>query len=123
MSWIQRGAAKKSAASGSMLRVLSLRQRVARESPLVATHVAGDLNVLGDIPYRFFGYSKQWHCTNNSEFPSLINSKFPLSHQRSWQGFNLSFALSTKVISKLRTKASPMGVETTSENRENVWRS
>ena len=108
MSWIQRGAAKKSAASGSMLRVLSLRQRVARESPLVATHVAGDLNVLGDIPYRFFGYSKQWNCTNDSGFLSLIKFKFPLPHHRSWKDFHLSFALGKKVISEFGTKASLM---------------
>ena len=65
-----------------MLIVLALRQRVIRVSLLVAAHVAGDLNVLGDIPSRSFGYSKQWHCTNDSEFLSFINSKFPLPHQR-----------------------------------------
>ena len=108
MLWTQRGAAKKSAAAGRLLRVLALRKQVRRVSPLVDAHVAGDLNVLGDIPSRLFGYSKQWHCTNHSEFISLINFKFPLPHQRSWRGFSLSFALSTIVISDLGTKASPM---------------
>ena len=75
----------------------------------MAANVEGDLNVLGDIPSRSFGYSKQWHCTNDSEFLSLINSKFSLPYQRSCQGFLLSFALSTKVISNLERKASPMG--------------
>ena len=93
MLWTQRGAAKKSAAAGRLLRVLALRKQVRRVSPLVDAHVAGDLNVLGDIPSRLFGYSKQWHCTNHSEFISLINFKFPLPHQRSWRGFSLSFAL------------------------------
>ena len=59
VSWTQRGAAKKSAAAGSLLRFLALRQRVARSSPLVAAHVSGDLNVIGNIPSRSFGYSKQ----------------------------------------------------------------
>ena len=59
LSWTQRGAAKTSAAVGCLLRVLALQQLVARVSPLVAAHVTGDLNVLGDIPYRSFGYSKQ----------------------------------------------------------------
>ena len=81
---------------------------MARASPLVAAHIAVDLNVLGNIPSHLFGYSKKWHCTNDSEFLSLINSKFPLPHQRSWQGLRLSFALSTKFISKLGTKESPM---------------
>ena len=74
---------KKSAAAGRLLRVLALRQLVARAPPLVAAHVAGDLNVLGNIPSCSFGYSKQWHCTNDSEFLFLINSKLPLPHQSS----------------------------------------
>ena len=83
VSWTQRGVSKNSTAAGHLLRVSDLWQRVARASPLVAAHVAGDLNVLGDILSRSFGYSKQWHCTNDYEFLSLISSKFPLPHQRS----------------------------------------
>ena len=105
---IKRGG-KKTASAGRLIRVLALQQRVARASLLVALHVAGDLNVLGGISSRSFGYSKQWHFTNDYEFLSLINSKFPLPHQRSWQGFRLAFVFSTKVISKLGTKAFPMG--------------
>ena len=56
--WTQMGARKKSSATGRLLIVLVLRQQVARASPLVATHVAGDLHVFGDIPSRSFGYSK-----------------------------------------------------------------
>ena len=96
------------AAGGHLLRVLALRQRVERVSPLVSVHVAGDLNVLGNIPSTSFGYSKQWHCTNNYKFIFLINPKFPLPRLRSWQGFRLSFKLSMKFISGLGTKASPM---------------
>ena len=59
VSWTQRVAAKKSAASGRMIIALALRQRVVRTPSLVAAHVAGDLIVLGDIPYCLFGYSKQ----------------------------------------------------------------
>ena len=87
VTWIKRGAAKKSAASGRLLRILYLRQRVARVSLLVAAHVGGDLNVPGDIPYFSFGYSKQWYCTKYYEFISLINYQLPLPHHRSWQGF------------------------------------
>ena len=65
--------------------------------------------MLGDTSSLSFGYSKEWHCTNNYEFLSLINSKFLLNHKCSWQGFRLSFALITKVISNLGTKASLMG--------------
>ena len=72
--------------------------------------------MLGDIPSLSFGYSKQWNCTNDTEFLSLINSKSPIIHQRSWQGFRLSFTLGTKVISKLGTKEYPMG------ERNRLWR-
>ena len=54
--WTQRGVAKNSAAAGRLLRVLALWKRVERASPLVAAHVAGDLNVIGDIPSCSFGF-------------------------------------------------------------------
>ena len=109
VSWTKRGAAKKSTASGRLLRVLALRQQVTRVSPFVDAHEAGYLNVLGDIPSQSFGYPKQWHCTNDSEFLSLINPKFPLPRQRPWQGSRISFTLSTKVISELGTNSYPIG--------------
>ena len=107
--WKQRGAAKNSAEAGRLLRVLALQKRVARASLLVAEYVEGELNVLGDIPSLSFVYSKTWNFTNDSRFLSLINYQLPLPHQSSWQGFLFSFTLSTKVISKLGTRASPMG--------------
>ena len=76
--WIQREAEKKSAAAGRLLRVLALRKQVARASPLVAAYVEGDLNVLGKIPSRSFGFSIQWNYTNDSEFLLRMNYKFPL---------------------------------------------
>ena len=105
----KRGAAKKSTEAGRLLRVLALWKQVEKESLLVAAHVARDLYFLGYIPFSYFGYSKQWHRTNDYEFISLINSKFPLLHQRSWQGLLLYFALITNVIYDLGTKAYPMG--------------
>ena len=57
----QRGAAKKSAAEGQLIRVLTLLKLVARASVLVAVHVVGELNVLGNISYCSFEYCKQWH--------------------------------------------------------------
>ena len=108
VSWTQRAATKNSAAAGRLLRVLALRKRVTRASPLAATHVSGDVNVLGNIPSCSFGYSKQWHCSNNSEFLSLIHSKLLLPHQCSWKVFRHSFALGTKIISELGKKVSPI---------------
>ena len=75
----------------------------------MATHLVGDLNVIGDIPYSSFDYFRQLHCTKDSVFLSPINFKYQLPHQRSWQGLRLSFALNTKVISEFGIKAFPMG--------------
>ena len=108
VSWTQRGR-EKSAVAGRLLRVLTLRKLVERESLSVAAHVLGDLNVTGDIPPCSFGYSKQWHRTNDYEFLSIINYKLPLPHQRYWQGFILSFTLIMKVISELGKNESLMG--------------
>ena len=104
-----KGGEKRSAAAGHLLRILVLRKLVARASPLVHAYMEGYLNVIGDITCCSFGYYKQRNCTNDPEFLSLINSKFLLPHQRSWQGLRLSFVLSTKVISELGKKASTMG--------------
>ena len=79
VSWIQRGMKNNSAAAGRLIRVLALQKQVSRASLLVVVHVAGHLNVLGNIPYCSFGYSKQWHCTNDSEFIFLINYHFLIS--------------------------------------------
>ena len=48
--WAQRGEEKNYEAAGRLLRVLSLQQKVERASLLVDAYVAGDLNVIGDIP-------------------------------------------------------------------------
>ena len=109
VSWTQRGGSENSAAEGRLLKALDLRKRVSIASPLVPAHVAGDLNVFGDTPSCSFGYSKQWNCTNDYEFISLINSRISLPNQSYWQGFCLYFVLSTKVIPELGIKAYPMG--------------
>ena len=99
--WTKMGAANKPSSERRILRSPALQQQVARASPLVSDHVTGELNVLGEIPSHSFGYYKQWNCTNDSKFLSLINYQFPLPHQRSCKGLRLSFALSTKVISDI----------------------
>ena len=72
--WTKKGGRKKSSAKGRLIRVLALRQRLAKSSPLLDVHVAADMNMIGDISSCSFGCSKQWYCTNDSEFLSLINS-------------------------------------------------
>ena len=47
VSWTQREEVKTLTVAGRLIKVLALRKRVERTPPLVAAHVAGDLNVLG----------------------------------------------------------------------------
>ena len=109
VTWTQRGAAIKSAAAECLLRVLSIQKQITIASSLIDAHVTGDMNVLGYITSCSFGYSKQWHCTNDFGFISHINSQLPLFHQCSWKGFHICFVLGIKVISEWGTKASPIG--------------
>ena len=54
VAWQGRGASKRSAVANRLLRILAVRQRVNRASPLVTRHLAGIRNHLGDIPSRSF---------------------------------------------------------------------
>ena len=91
-----------------LLRVLAVRLRVNRASPLVTKHMAGKQNHLGDIPSQSFGFKAEWHHPADREFLSFFNQTFPLPNQLSWTGFRLRSAVVTKVMSELLTQASPM---------------
>ena len=55
VAWQGRGASKRSRVANRLLRVMAIRLRKKRASPLVTRHLAGDRNQLGDIPSRSFG--------------------------------------------------------------------
>ena len=108
VAWQMRGASKRSAKANRLLRVLAIRLRVNRASPLVTRHLAGDRNALGDIPSRSFGYKAEWHFKSDIDFLSYFSKTFPLPDQNCWTGFRLNGAVSTKVISELLTPGSSM---------------
>ena len=108
VAWQRRGASKRSAIANRLLRVLAIRQRVNRASPLVTRHLAGVRNHLGDIPLRSFGYKAEWHFENDLDFLSFFNETFPLPEQNCWTGFRLANAVVTKVTRELLTRGSPM---------------
>ena len=108
VAWTMRWASKRSAAANRLLRILAIRHRENRASPLVARHIAGELNHLGDIPSRSFGYRVEWHFELDNDFLTFFNSKFPLPDKSCWTGFRLENALATKVTRELLTEGSSM---------------
>ncbi|KAL7545707.1 hypothetical protein ACHAWF_009056, partial [Thalassiosira exigua] len=108
VSWQTRGASKRSAVANRLLRVLAIRMRVNRASPLVTRHLAGERNHLGDIPSRSFGYKAEWHFEDDNDFLTFFNTTFPLPNKNCWSGFRLSSAVSSRVICELLTAGSSM---------------
>ena len=108
VAWQTKGASKRSDVANRLLRVLAVRMRVNRASPLVTRHLAGDRNHLGDIPSRSFGYKAAWHFENDLDFLTFFNKTFPLPHQNTWTGFRLTSAVASRVICELATAGSSM---------------
>ncbi|KAL7548503.1 hypothetical protein ACHAWF_011783 [Thalassiosira exigua] len=106
--WQLKGGSRNSAVANRLLRVLAMRMRANRASPLVTRHIAGECNDLGDIPSRSFGYKPEWHYEDDDEFLAFFNKRFPLPHKNSSTGFCLSSEVSSRVICELLTHGSPM---------------
>ena len=108
VSWTKRGASRSSNVAGRLLRILGLRQRVNRSSPIVTEHLPGILNVLGDIPSRSYGNKKKWKCKHDADLLTLFHSLLPLPNQQCWRGYQLASAITSRVISELETPRSTM---------------
>ena len=102
--WVERMASRHSLAAMQLIRALALRLKINKTSPLTPLHIAGVQNAMTDIPSRSFGSIPKWHCRSDMELLTMFNSMFPLPSQASWNVFQISSAISTKVISILRTK-------------------
>ena len=106
VSWVQRMAAKQSVIAMQLLRILALRLQLAEASPLTPLHIAGVDNEMADIASRSFGSESKWHCTCDSDLTNMFTSLFPPPPQTSWNVFQHSSVITTRVISALRMKAS-----------------
>jgi hypothetical protein len=104
--WVQRMAAKHSKVAMQLIRALALRLQLTQASPLTPLHISGVHNAMTDIPSRSFGSEKKWTCETDEDLRSLFNTLFPLPSQASWNVFQPSAAICTKVISVLRTTVS-----------------
>ena len=108
MSWQTWGASRRSKVANRLLRILTIRLRKNRASPLVTRQLAGYRNALGDIPSRSYGYKAAWHFCNNTDFWTFFNESFPLPSQNLWTGFRLDDKVVTKVMRELLTQGSSM---------------
>ena len=108
VAWQTRGASKRSDAANRLLRILAVRLRKNRASPLVTRHISGDRNSLGDVPSRSFGWKAAWHFESDADFLTFFNSRFPLPNQNCWTGFRLTDEVSSRVMRELLTQGSPM---------------
>ena len=106
VSWLTRLTSTRSRTAAALLRILSMRLKLARASPLIPMHIAGEQNAISDIPSRSFGGKAKWHCKTDREFLTLFNSTFPLPQQNCWTLFHLPKESCTRVISVLLTQAS-----------------
>ena len=102
--WVERLASRHSKVAMQLIRALALRLKTQRASPLTPLHIAGSQNAITDIPSRSFGSIPKWHCPTDAHLLTLFNTLFPLPLQASWNVFQISSSISTKVISILRTK-------------------
>ena len=101
--WVERLASRHSDVAMQLIRALALRLKTQNASPLTPLHIAGVQNAMTDIPSRSFGSIPKWHCPTDSHLLTMFNSMFPLPSQASWNVFQISSAISTRVISILRT--------------------
>ena len=108
VSWQTRWASRRSRVANRLLRVLAIRMRANRASPLVTRHLAGERNRLGDIPSRSYGYKAEWHFEEDDAFLANFNTLFPLPAQNCWTGFRLDSGVVSRVMRELLTQGSSM---------------
>jgi hypothetical protein len=91
-----------------LMRILALRLKYKKVSPLTSLHIEGKRNMITDIPSRSFGSVSAWHWKTHDEFLTNFNSMFPLPNQNSWSLFDLNFDVFLRVVCVLRMRASTL---------------
>ena len=104
VSWVRRMASRRSLVAEQLVRALALRLKESGASPLTPFHIRGIHNAMTDIPSRSWGSVPKWHCKSHDELLTLFNARFPLPHKASWNVYQISTDIATRVISALRHK-------------------
>mmetsp|Transcript_15405 Transcript_15405/g.35256 ORF Transcript_15405/g.35256 Transcript_15405/m.35256 type:complete len:556 (-) Transcript_15405:1075-2742(-) len=101
VAWIDKMASKRSVPAGELLRVLARRLCATKACPITPLHIPGRHNRISDIPSRSFGYKREWHFVNDSDFLTFFNSQFPLPHKQLWQMCRPSTKISSRICHSL----------------------
>ncbi len=104
VGWVRRLATRGSLVSAHLIRALALRLKLNGTCPITPLHIVGEENSMTDIPSRSFGSEPRWQCRTNDDLLTLFNTIFPLPNQGSWNVFQLSSRISTRVTSVLLMK-------------------
>jgi hypothetical protein len=91
-----------------LMRILSLRLKYKKVSPLTPLHIEGKRNMITDIPSCSFGSVPTWHWKTNDEFLTNFNTMFPLPQQNCWSLFVLNLDIFMRVVCVLRMKVSSL---------------
>jgi len=90
--------------SAHLIRALALCLKLNGTCPITPLHIAGEDNLMTDIPSRSFGSKQKWHCKSNTDLLTLFNNLFPIPSQNSWTVFQNSYAIGMRVTSVLQMK-------------------
>ena len=96
VSWSIKLTASKSSTAGHLLRALALRQHIHRSSPLLATSIAGENNIMVDIASCSFQWSQ--FTKSNFKFITIFNDMFPLPHNYYWKESQIPKNWSSSVL-------------------------
>jgi hypothetical protein len=102
VAWARRLDSKRSHVAKRLLRVLAVRQRVCRASPLLTISIAGKDNDMADAASRWFKDDSKYDTDlPDTVFLPRFNAAFPLPQGASWKRFHFSSKMITRVISEL----------------------
>jgi hypothetical protein len=102
VSWVQRMASRSSLVAEQLVRVLALWFNIQKVCPITTLHIAGNQNLMTNIPSRLFGSEPKWHFKSDSDLLTFFNHTFTLPNQNSWTVCQPTSAITTRVISVLQ---------------------
>jgi hypothetical protein len=76
ISWVQRMASRSSLVAEQLIQVLALRLNLQKVCLITMLLIAGDQNLMTDIPSRLFGSKPKWHFKLEAEVLTYFNCNF-----------------------------------------------
>ncbi len=104
VSWVERMACRSSLIAEQLIRVFALCFNLQKVCPITTLHIAGDQNLMTDIPSRLFGSEPKWHFKLENKSLTFFNCNFPLPKQNLRTVCQPTSAIAMQVISVLWTQ-------------------